>query len=55
MNLRAHWNMPRDILPGCRLKLVEAAPLQGPLTLQVNGKEVALGLAMAEFIVVKVS
>ncbi len=45
----------RDILPGRKLKLVEAAPLQGPLTLQVNGKEVALGLAMAEFIVVKVS
>ncbi len=45
----------RGILPGRKLKIVEAAPLQGPLTLQMNGKEVALGLAMAEFIIVKVS
>jgi DtxR family transcriptional regulator, Mn-dependent transcriptional regulator len=43
----------RGILPGCRLTIVEAAPLQGPLTLRVDGKEVALGLSMAKFVIVK--
>jgi DtxR family Mn-dependent transcriptional regulator len=43
----------RGILPGCRLTVVEAAPLQGPLTLRVDGKEVALGLSMAKFVIVK--
>lgn len=43
----------RGILPGCRLTVVEAAPLQGPLTLRVEGKEVALGLSMAKFVIVK--
>lgn len=43
----------RNILPGQRIRLVEAAPLEGPLTLSVNGKEVALGLSMAEFVIVE--
>ena len=43
----------RGILPGCTLTVVEAAPLQGPLTLRVKGKEIALGLSMAKFIIVK--
>ncbi len=43
----------RDILPGRAVTIVEAAPLQGPLTLRVNGKEVALGLLLAEFVIVK--
>lgn len=43
----------RNILPGQRIKVLEAAPLQGPLTLLVNGKEVALGLSLAEFVIVK--
>jgi len=43
----------RGILPGCRLTVVEAAPLQGPLTLRVDGKEIALGLSMAKFVIVK--
>ena len=43
----------RNILPGRMMTLVEAAPLQGPLTLRVEGKEVALGLSMAEFVIVK--
>ena len=43
----------RDILPGHELDVVEAAPLKGPLTLRVDGKkEVALGLSMAEFVIV---
>jgi len=43
----------RNILPGQKIKVVEAAPLQGPLTLRVDGKEVALGLSLAEFVIVK--
>lgn len=43
----------RNILPGREIEVVEAAPMQGPLTLQVDGKEVALGLSLAEFVIVK--
>ena len=44
----------RDILPGHKLEVIEAAPLKGPLTLRVDGrKEVALGLSMAEFVIVE--
>ncbi len=43
----------KGILPGQTLKVLEAAPLDGPLTLSVNGKEVALGLSMAEFVIVE--
>lgn len=44
----------RDILPGHVLDIVEAAPLKGPLTLRVDGKkEAALGLSMAEFVIVE--
>ncbi|MCQ3937084.1 MAG: metal-dependent transcriptional regulator [Chloroflexi bacterium] len=43
----------RAILPGCELKVLEAAPLQGPLTLLVGDRETALGLSMAEFVLVK--
>ena len=53
----------RNLLPGHEVKVVEAAPLQGPLTLKVDsaekngtgGKEVALGLSMAEFVIVEVN
>lgn len=44
----------RGILPGCELTVIEAAPMEGPLTLQVDGKDVALGLLLAEFVIVKV-
>jgi DtxR family Mn-dependent transcriptional regulator len=44
----------QDILPGRTLTLLEAAPMQGPLTLDVNGKRVALGLLVSEFIIVEV-
>ncbi len=43
----------RDILPEREIEVMEAAPMQGPLTLQVAGKEVALGLSLAEFVIVK--
>jgi DtxR family Mn-dependent transcriptional regulator len=44
----------RDILPGHVLEIIEAAPLKGPLTLLVDGKkEAALGLSMAEFVIVE--
>jgi DtxR family transcriptional regulator, Mn-dependent transcriptional regulator len=44
----------RGILPGCELTIVEAAPMEGPLTLQVDDKEVALGLLLSEFVIVEV-
>jgi DtxR family Mn-dependent transcriptional regulator len=43
----------RNIMPGCKLNVVEAAPLQGPLTLCVKGKEIVLGLSLAKFVIVK--
>ena len=43
----------RNILPGQELQVLEEAPLGGPLTLKVDGKETALGLSMAEFVIVK--
>lgn len=43
----------RDILPGSEITLLEAAPLQGPLTIGVGGKEVALGLQIADFVLVR--
>lgn len=43
----------KNILPGQKIKVVEAAPMDGPLTLSVGGKEVALGLSLAEFVIVE--
>lgn len=43
----------RNILPGYEIKVIEAAPLQGPLILRADGKDVALGLSMAEFVIVE--
>jgi DtxR family transcriptional regulator, Mn-dependent transcriptional regulator len=45
----------RGLLPGRKVTVVDAAPLQGPLTLQVDGKEVVLGLSLAEFVIVEVN
>jgi DtxR family transcriptional regulator, Mn-dependent transcriptional regulator len=42
----------RNILPGREIEIVEAAPMQGPLTLRVEGREVVLGLSLAEFVIV---
>ena len=43
----------RGILPGNALTVVEAAPMEGPLTLNINGKEVAIGLLLSEFVIVE--
>jgi DtxR family Mn-dependent transcriptional regulator len=44
----------RGILPGCELTVLEAAPMEGPLTLRLEDKDVALGLLLAEFVIVEV-
>jgi DtxR family Mn-dependent transcriptional regulator len=44
----------KNILPERDLTVVEVAPMQGPLTLRVGSKDVALGLSMAEFVLVKI-
>lgn len=44
----------QDILPGRELTVLEAAPMEGPLTLDVNGNRVALGLLVSEFVIVEV-
>jgi DtxR family transcriptional regulator, Mn-dependent transcriptional regulator len=44
----------RSILPGQTLTILEAAPMDGPLTLKVDGQEVALGLRLTEFAIVEV-
>ena len=43
----------RGLLPGHAVTVVDAAPLQGPLTLLVDAKEVVLGLSLAEFVIVE--
>ena len=43
----------RNILPGEQLEVTEVAPLNGPLMLKIDGKDVALGLSMSEFVIVK--
>jgi DtxR family Mn-dependent transcriptional regulator len=43
----------RNILPGQKIKVMEVAPMEGPLTLLVGSKEVVLGLSLAEFVIVK--
>lgn len=43
----------RGILPGQTIRVLEAAPLRGSLTLKVGEREVALGLSLAEFVIVK--
>jgi DtxR family Mn-dependent transcriptional regulator len=44
----------QEILPGRELTLLEAAPMKGPLTLDVNGNRVALGLLISEFVIVEI-
>ncbi|OGO24598.1 MAG: hypothetical protein A2Y54_06580 [Chloroflexi bacterium RBG_16_51_16] len=43
----------QGLLPGKHITLVNTTPLQGPLTLQVGQAHIALGLQMAEQILVK--
>jgi DtxR family transcriptional regulator, Mn-dependent transcriptional regulator len=44
----------RGILPGSEMTVIEAAPMEGPLTLRVGGQDVALGLLLSEFVIVEV-
>ncbi len=44
----------KNILPGRDLTVIEVAPMQGPLMLRVDQKDVALGLSVAEFVLVKI-
>jgi DtxR family Mn-dependent transcriptional regulator len=43
----------RNILPGCELTLLEVAPMDGPLVLDVEGKRVALGLLLSKSVIVE--
>ena len=43
----------RDILPGREITVLEAAPMQGPLTLDVEGNRVLLGLLISKFVIVE--
>ncbi len=43
----------RAILPGKTLTILEAAPMDGPLTVNVDGQNVALGLRLASFVIVE--
>lgn len=42
----------RNILPGQEISVLEVSPMQGPLMIHVNGKEVAIGLQIADFVLV---
>jgi DtxR family Mn-dependent transcriptional regulator len=44
----------RHILPGQELAILDAAPLQGPLTLNNGFNEVVIGLKAAEFVLVDI-
>lgn len=43
-----------DILPGKELTIADVAPMQGPLTVKVGNKEVAVGVEAAKFVLVEV-
>lgn len=43
----------RNILPGRKITLLEVAPMEGPLTLDVEGKRVALGLMISRLVIVE--
>jgi DtxR family Mn-dependent transcriptional regulator len=56
-----HYLQERGLMPACALTVIETEPMQGPLTLRIapagqseaGVKEVALGLSLAEFVLVK--
>ena len=43
----------RNILPGREVTLLEVAPMDGPLTLEVEGNRVALGLLISRPVIVE--
>ena len=42
----------RGLLPGTRLKIVDEAPYNGPFTVEIAGKEIALGREISSRILV---
>ncbi len=42
------------LYPGDTLRVIRIAPFRGPLLIEVNGREVALGRGVAEKIIVEV-
>lgn len=53
-SLRAHLTR-YGLFEGDCLRVLRAAPLRGPLLVEVNGREIALGRGVAEKILVEVS
>jgi DtxR family Mn-dependent transcriptional regulator len=43
----------RNILPGREVTLLEVAPMDGPLTLEIEGNRVALGLSISRLVIVE--
>ena len=43
----------RDLIPGQEITVIESAPLQGPLTLNLGKVEVVLGLNLAALILME--
>jgi len=41
------------LYPGDRVRVLRAAPLGGPLLVEVNGREIAIGRGVAENIFIK--
>jgi ferrous iron transport protein A len=41
------------ILPGCTVNILRQAPFAGPLMVEVNGRSVALGVGVAEKVLVE--
>lgn len=41
------------LFPGDSLRVVQLAPFKGPLLLEANGREIAIGRAIAEKIIVE--
>lgn len=42
----------KNLLPGQQVTILEIAPMQGPLTLRADDREIALGRQLAEFVLV---
>lgn len=52
-NLRARL-LQHGLFVGDRIRVLRAAPLKGPLLIEVNGREIALGRGIAETVNVEV-
>ena len=47
--------LQHGLYPGDRARILRAAPLKGPLLVEVSGREIALGRAVAQKILVEMS